>query len=56
MLARLKTRHIRAVYGKRKWTLEAAQEPVKNPLGFRPFSLRRLKKIEANLKLVCLGR
>jgi len=55
MDARLKTPQGRAAYRKRKWIVEAPNGWIKSVLGFRQFSLRGLKKVQAEFKLVCLA-
>jgi hypothetical protein len=55
MDARLKTPQGQAAYRKRKWIVEAPNGWIKSVLGFRQFSLRGLKKVQAEFKLVCLA-
>ncbi len=55
MDARLKTRQGQAAYRKRKWIVEAPNRWIKSVLGFRQFSLRGLRKVQAEFKLVCLA-
>jgi hypothetical protein len=42
-------------YRKRKWLAEPPNGWIKNVLGFRQFSMRGLKKAQAEFKLVCLS-
>lgn len=42
-------------YRKRKWIVEPPNGWIKAVLGFRQFSLRGLKKVHAEFKLVCLA-
>ncbi len=42
-------------YRRRKWIAEPPNGWIKNVLGFRQFSLRGLKKVQAEWKLVCLA-
>jgi len=42
-------------YRKRKWIVEPPNGWIKAVLGFRQFSLRGLKKVKAEFKLVCLA-
>lgn len=42
-------------YRKRKWIAEPPNGWIKNVLGFRQFSMRGLKKAQAEFKLVCLA-
>jgi transposase len=55
MEAKFKTPEARAAYRKRKWIVEAPNGWIKSVLGFRQFSLRGLKKVEAEFKLVCMA-
>ena len=55
MDAKLRTRRGQAAYRKRKWIVEAPNGWIKSVLGFRPFSLRGLEKVQAEFKLVCLA-
>ena len=45
----------KADYRKRKWIAEPPNGWIKNVLGFRQFSMRGLKKAQAEFKLVCLA-
>jgi transposase len=42
-------------YRKRKWIVEPPNAWIKAVLGFRQFSMRGLKKVQAEFKLVCLA-
>jgi len=55
MAAKLQTKEGRAAYRRRKWIAEPPNGWIKNVLGFRQFSLRGLKKVQAEWKLVCLA-
>ena len=44
-----------AAYRRRKWLAEPPNGWIKNVLGFRQFSVRGLKKAQAEWKLVCLA-
>jgi transposase len=55
MEAKFKTPEARAAYRKRKWIVEAPNGWIKSVLGFRQFSMRGLKKVEAEFKLVCMA-
>ncbi len=45
----------KANYRKRKWIAEPPNAWIKNVLGFRQFSMRGLRKAQAEFKLVCLA-
>jgi transposase len=55
MQAKFQTEQGKADYRKRKWIAEPPNGWIKNVLGFRQFSMRGLKKAQAELKLVCLA-
>jgi len=55
MAAKLQTEEGRAAYRRRKWIAEPPNGWIKNVLGFRQFSVRGLKKVQAEWKLVCLA-
>lgn len=55
MAAKLQTAQGRAAYRRRKWIAEPPNGWIKNVLGFRQFSLRGLKKVQAEWKLVWLA-
>lgn len=55
MDAKFKTRETQAAYRKRKWIVEAPNGWIKSVLGFRQFSMRGLKKVQAEFKLVCMA-
>jgi transposase len=55
MAAKLQTAQGRAAYRRRKWIAEPPNGWIKNVLGFRQFSVRGLKKVQAEWKLVCLA-
>jgi transposase len=55
MEAKFKTPETQAAYRKRKWIVEAPNGWIKSVLGFRQFSLRGLKKVKAEFKLVCMA-
>jgi len=55
MAAKLQTKEGRVAYRRRKWIAEPPNGWIKNVLGFRQFSLRGLKKVQAEWKLVCLA-
>jgi transposase len=54
MRAKLRTARGRAVYGLRKGVVEPVFGQIKGARGFRRFSLRGLKKIKGEWRLVCL--
>jgi transposase len=54
MRAKLRTARGRAVYGLRKGVVEPVFGQIKGARGFRRFSLRGLKKVRAEWRLVCL--
>ena len=55
MQAKFQTDQGKADYRKRKWIAEPPNGWIKNVLGFRQFSMRGLKKAQAEFKLVCLA-
>jgi transposase len=55
MAMKLQTKEGRAAYRRRKWIAEPPNGWIKNVLGFRQFSVRGLKKVQAEWKLVCLA-
>lgn len=55
MAHRLKTKAGRALYALRKHTVEPVFGIIKSVLGFRQFSLRGLKKVSGEWRLVCLA-
>jgi transposase len=54
MRAKLQTARGRAVYGLRKGVVEPVFGQIKGARGFRRFSLRGLKRVKAEWRLVCL--
>ena len=55
MAAKFETQQGKRDYKKRKWIAEPPNGWIKNVLGFRQFSMRGLKKVQAEFKLVCLA-
>jgi transposase len=55
MVRRLKSREGKAIYKKRKETVEPVFGILKQALGFRQFLLRGLEKVNLEWELVCLG-
>ena len=55
MRHRLQTQQGKAVYGKRKATVETVFGIVKEVLGFRQFLLRGLHAVQGEWSLVCIG-
>ncbi len=55
MRHRLQTQEGKAVYGKRKATVETVFGIVKEVLGFRQFLLRGLASVQGEWSLVCIG-
>lgn len=53
MAAKFETEQGKADYRKRKWIAEPPNGWIKSVLGFRQFSMRGLKKADAEFKLVC---
>jgi hypothetical protein len=55
MIHRLATKAGKALYGKRKSTLETVFGLIKHVLGFRQFQLRGLESVQSEWNLVCIG-
>lgn len=55
MAHRLKTKAGRALYALRKQTVEPVFGIIKSVMGFRQFSLRGIKKVSGEWRLVCLA-
>jgi transposase len=55
MAAKFDTESCKADYRKRKWIAEPPNGWIKSVLGFRQFSMRGLKKANAEFKLVCMA-
>lgn len=55
MAAKFETEQGKSDYRKRKWIAEPPNGWIKNVLGFRQFSMRGLKKAQAEFKLVCMA-
>ncbi|NJM43393.1 MAG: transposase, partial [Brachymonas sp.] len=55
MAAKLQTEQGQRDYRKRKWIAEPPNAWIKAVLGFRQFSMRTLKKCQAEFKLVCMA-
>ena len=55
MAAKFETEQGKIDYRKRKWIAEPPNGWIKSVLGFRQFSMRGLKKTQAEFKLVCLA-
>ena len=55
MAAKFETEQTKIDYRKRKWIAEPPNGWIKNVLGFRQFSMRGLKKAQAEFKLVCIA-
>ncbi|MEI8159094.1 MAG: IS1182 family transposase [Burkholderiales bacterium] len=55
MAAKFETQQTKLDYRKRKWIAEPPNGWIKNVLGFRQFSMRGLKKAQAEFKLVCMA-
>lgn len=55
MQEKLLTEEGRRAYRKRKWIAEPPNGWIKAVLGFRQFSMRGLKKVQAEFKLVCMA-
>lgn len=55
MAAKFETEQGKIDYRKRKWIAEPPNGWIKNVLGFRQFSMRGLKKAQAEFKLICLA-
>lgn len=55
MTHRLATKAGKALYGKRKSTVETVFGIIKHVLGFRQFQLRGLESVQSEWNLVCIG-
>ena len=55
MLYRLKTAEGKAIYAKRKSTVEPVFGDIKQVMGFRQFLLRGLEKVTGEWMLVCIA-
>lgn len=55
MQEKLLTEQGRQAYRKRKWIVEPPNGWIKAVLGFRQFSMRGLKKVQAEFQLVCMA-
>ena len=55
MAAKFETEQCKLDYKKRKWIAEPPNGWIKSVLGFRQFSMRGLKKANAEFKLVCMA-
>lgn len=55
MAAKLQTHEGKAAYRRRKWIAEPPNDWIKCVLGFRQISLRGLRRVQAEFKLVCLA-
>jgi len=55
MVHRLTTKVGKALYGKRKSTVETVFGLIKHVLGFRQFHLRGLESVQSEWNLVCIG-
>jgi transposase len=55
MAAKFETEPCKVDYRKRKWIAEPPNGWIKSVLGFRQFSMRGLKKANAEFKLVCMA-
>ena len=55
MAAKFETEQCKLDYRKRKWIAEPPNGWIKSVLGFRQFSMRGLKKANAEFKLVCMA-
>jgi hypothetical protein len=55
MTHRLSTKTGKALYGKRKSTVETVFGLIKHVLGFRQFQLRGLESVQSEWNLVCIG-
>jgi IS5 family transposase len=55
MTHRLSTKGGKALYGKRKATIETVFGIIKHVLGFRQFHLRGLESVQSEWNLVCIG-
>ena len=55
MCRKLKTNAGKAIYSKRKESVEAVFGQIKQARRFRQFLLRGLEKVKAEWRLICLG-
>ena len=55
MKHRMKTKEGKALYAKRKSTVETVFGIIKHVLGFRQFLLRGLDSVQGEWALVCIG-
>ena len=55
MKAKLESKHGKALYKKRKQTVEPVFGIIKSVLGFRHFSLRGMEKVKTEWKLIALA-
>ena len=55
MCRKLKTKAGKAIYSKRKESVEAVFGQIKQVRGFRQFLLRGLEKVKSEWRLICLG-
>lgn len=55
MQAKFQTDKVKEDYRKRKWIAEQPNGWIKSVLGFRQFSIRGLKRAQAEFKLVCMA-
>ena len=55
MKTKLESKHGKALYKKRKQTVEPVFGIIKSVLGFRHFSLRGMEKVKTEWKLIALA-
>jgi len=55
MKHRMQTKEAKALYAKRKSTVETVFGIIKQVLGFRQFLLRGLDSVQGEWSLVCIG-
>lgn len=55
MATQLRSIEGQAAYRKRKWIAEPSNGWIKNVLGFRQFSMRGLRRVRVEWKLVCMA-
>lgn len=55
MAVKLQSDEGKAAYRRRKWVAEPPNGWIKNVLGFRQFSQRGLRRVQAEWKLVCMA-
>jgi hypothetical protein len=55
MAWKLAAQKVRSIYAQRKHLIEAVNGWIKNIMGFRQFSLRRLEAVKGEWDLVCLS-